>query len=415
MAEQPPVEHAKLNRDEFTTEITVLGIRVPIKEVQRWTKDPKIGKYLLRLPQIRPVQADPTEPKVYKIICFKPGTKKEDLPDRVKQHGVVEHVIERRYEHMSTEEVLRKLLPAELEVPSSFETAGHIAHFNLKDSHMPYKKVIGQVVLDKNPAIKLVVTKVANLSNEFRTMNLDVMACAEGCDPTNFITTVKENGMQFKLDYSNVYWNSRLSTMRQGLLNDLTPATSVVVDMCCGIGAFVIMAAKRIGCRVYANDLNPESTKWCAENMKLNKVPSELMTVSTEDGRDFVKRLAREGVFDDKMDFHFYMNLPSIAITFLDVFVGLLKGHEGAAEKARFLVHCHCFAREDPPNDELYTAADRAMENKEGIKVDRRLVSINEVRDVAPNKRMYCFEFAVPKEILLATRPDEEPPAKRQK
>ncbi|EEQ97705.1 conserved hypothetical protein [Perkinsus marinus ATCC 50983] len=402
----------ELNREDFTTHIEVPAIRVPAREVQKWTKDPEVAKCLLRLPQIRPVQSDKDDPKNNKIICFKADA---DLPKKVRNFGVISHEIVRGYAQMSTEEILRKVLPANLEVPSSFESIGHIAHFNLKDSHLPYKKIIGEVILDKNPAIKLVVTKVANLHNEFRTMELEVMACADGCDPTDFITTVKENGMQFKMDFSKVYWNSRLSTMRQGLLEDLNSSNSVVVDMCCGIGAFVIMAAKKIGCKVYANDLNPESTKWCLENAKLNKVPSGLMTISTEDGREFVKRLVSEGVFDEKKDFHFYMNLPSIAITFLDVFVGLFRGHEEAAEKARLLVHCHCFAREEPPNEELYAAADKAMENKEGWKIDRKLVSINEVRDVAPNKRMYCFEFAVPKEILMASKPEEEPASKKQK
>ena len=44
--------------------------------------------------------------------------------------------------------ILRELLPAEVEVPSSFETVGHIAHLNLREQHLPYKHVIGQVILD---------------------------------------------------------------------------------------------------------------------------------------------------------------------------------------------------------------------------------------------------------------------------
>ena len=40
---------------------------------------------------------------------------------------------------------LQKLLPAGVEVPTSFECVGHIAHLNLRDEHLPYKYVIGQV------------------------------------------------------------------------------------------------------------------------------------------------------------------------------------------------------------------------------------------------------------------------------
>lgn len=54
----------------------------------------------------------------------------------------------------------QRLLPAGVEVPSSFESVGHIAHFNLRPEVMPYKRLIGQVVLDKNPTLRTVVNKV---------------------------------------------------------------------------------------------------------------------------------------------------------------------------------------------------------------------------------------------------------------
>lgn len=46
------------------------------------------------------------------------------------------------------DEALRSLLPPSLEVCSAFERIGHIAHVNLKDSHLPYKYAIGQILLD---------------------------------------------------------------------------------------------------------------------------------------------------------------------------------------------------------------------------------------------------------------------------
>ena len=55
---------------------------------------------------------------------------------------------------------LQRLLPAGLEVPCSFETVGHIAHLNLRDELLPYKHLVGQVLLDKNPSIRTIVNKV---------------------------------------------------------------------------------------------------------------------------------------------------------------------------------------------------------------------------------------------------------------
>ena len=50
-------------------------------------------------------------------------------------------------------------MPKNVPIPSSFETIGHIAHLNLKDEHLPFKHIIGQVFMDKNPVIKVVILR----------------------------------------------------------------------------------------------------------------------------------------------------------------------------------------------------------------------------------------------------------------
>ena len=39
---------------------------------------------------------------------------------------------------------MQQILPEGWEIPSSFETVGHIAHLNLREEYEPYKEVIGQ-------------------------------------------------------------------------------------------------------------------------------------------------------------------------------------------------------------------------------------------------------------------------------
>ena len=41
--------------------------------------------------------------------------------------------------------ILRAVLPDEVEqIPTAFEMVGHIAHLNLRESQLPYKKLIGR-------------------------------------------------------------------------------------------------------------------------------------------------------------------------------------------------------------------------------------------------------------------------------
>jgi tRNA (guanine37-N1)-methyltransferase len=52
------------------------------------------------------------------------------------------------YSSFTVEEVLKQIFgPLGLEAPTSFETVDHIAHVNLRESHLPYKQLIAQVGL----------------------------------------------------------------------------------------------------------------------------------------------------------------------------------------------------------------------------------------------------------------------------
>lgn len=65
--------------------------------------------------------------------------------------SVTEYDLHLGYEYFNAEQILRKMLPAGVEVPGSFETVGHIAHLNLRDEVAEFKHMIGRVLLDKNP------------------------------------------------------------------------------------------------------------------------------------------------------------------------------------------------------------------------------------------------------------------------
>eukprot|EP00850_Spirogloea_muscicola_P016376 SM000132S26891 [mRNA] locus=s132:280597:283951:- [translate_table: standard] len=198
---------------------------------------------------------------------------------------VVAHDVLLDYSHFSADHILKELLPAGCEVPSSFETIGHVAHLNLRDELLPYKKVIAQVLLEKNPIIRTVVNKIGVIENEFRVPQLEVLAG----DPS-LETEVKQHGAAFRLDYGSVYWNSRLEAEHRRLLSFFKQG-QLVLDMFAGVGPFAIPAALR-GCAVLANDLNPASVRYLRLNAELNRVPNAVACYE-RDARDFMRSTVR--------------------------------------------------------------------------------------------------------------------------
>ena len=137
---------------------------------------------------------------------------------------------------------------------------------NLREEQLPHKRLIGQVLLDKNaPRVRTVVNKLAEITDEYRVFPMEVLAGEE-----SLVTSVRENDATFSLDYRTVYWNSRLEAEHRRVARGLLPADAVVCDMMAGIGPFAVPAAMR-GCRVYANDLNPESARWLRANVDANR------------------------------------------------------------------------------------------------------------------------------------------------
>jgi tRNA (guanine37-N1)-methyltransferase len=79
-----------------------------------------------------------------------------------------------------------------------------------------------------------------------------------------------ESGCRFTFDFTQVYWNSRLHTEHDRLVQLFHP-DDVIADVFAGVGPFTIPAAKR-GCAIFANDLNPSSVKYLLKNVEDNGV-----------------------------------------------------------------------------------------------------------------------------------------------
>ena len=400
------------------------------------------------------------------------------------------HTIVLTYQDWTAEEILgRLLLPEKVkEIPSAFEAVGHLAHVNLRDELLPYKYLVGKVLLDKNsPRIRTVVNKLGSIDNKYRTFGMEVIAGddseKDGKSWSDVI--VKEEGCEYRLDFRKVYWNSRLGGEHRRLVklirrdalmraqkkqeeqeagaensdngeNKLQTTSLVVADLMAGIGPFAIPLTARtnewnvgkedrgntkkknknknqstsktppLPIVVYANDLNPSSYDYLVVNAKRNRCDyitkddsmdangvdnkRKLYAYNT-DARAFCHRLQDKGIFPD----HCIMNLPATALEFLDAFRGFPSG--GKLPR----IHVHCFAPKDTQaaKQEIW----KRVETSLGTSLDETndLVIIHPVRDVAPNKNMYCISFRLPTaasslpRIQLANDGEIEPDSKRRK
>ncbi|XP_044021910.1 tRNA (guanine(37)-N1)-methyltransferase [Siniperca chuatsi] len=417
---RPPPEvrgMISLDKEAFTQTVTVPALRVPTGVLNKVVKSLK--KSTIQRPGVPRVVQDKEESSDFRLVLLdphnvsSPSSFSEAEAEALRSFGVSEELqyyeLRLTYHNLKSEEVLEAVLPQGQDVTSGFSRVGHIAHMNLRDHQLPYKSLIGQVIMDKNPGITCVVNKTNMIDSTYRNFKMEVLAGEE-----NMVAKVKENGVTYEFDFSRVYWNPRLSTEHQRVVQ-LIKRGDTVFDVFAGVGPFAVPAA-RSGASVLANDLNPESYRWLQHNGKLNKVESKVRTFNL-DGRAFIQGPMKQelpALLKGKASVHVVMNLPALALEFLDAFRGLLH-QEPPCDENLPTVHCYGFSKDENPETDVVKRASRSL----GFPLENRC-SVHFVRNVAPNKDMMCVRFTLPKEVLFSsdheqTEPSAEPAPKRQK
>lgn len=379
------------------------------------------------------------------------GTSLEKLSpktlEKIKEYGIKlePYTLQLDYDFWKSDDILQAVLPEEhlQEYPSGFAQAGHVAHLNLKNEFKPYGKLIGQVILDKNPKVETVVDKLDTIDTKFRTFAMEVLA---GRD--DLLVQQSESGCKFVFDFSKVYWNSRLSTEHERLIKRFLPG-QVVADVFAGVGPFAVPAGKK-DVIVLANDLNPESYKYLTQNVKGNHV-ADFVKEFNLDGRQFIrqspslllkwkqeseviekhktfkrrrvdpqsKEVSTEKILETKQVpiprhiSHFVMNLPDSALTFLNEFIGLysqnLEVEKMVSEDPSFtlpIINVHCFEKfspdePEPSMEELHRRVHAKIENIMEMKKPFEEFDFHLVRRVAPTKPMFCVTFELPREVAF--------------
>ncbi|KIW07639.1 hypothetical protein, variant [Verruconis gallopava] len=444
---RPPVNRAmrQLDRAFFQKTVPLAAARIfSNQQISQCRKDLEKSRDLLRHERISPIQLAPGANNTgLKCLLLKPNIKHDDVStwsetlralETSKKVDVIPYELQLNYDSWDYYDIMTSVLPEDEqeEVPSGFSIIGHVAHLNLRSQYLPYKSLIASVLLDKNPQVRTVINKIDDVGaeNPFRTFPYEVLA-----GPNDLNVEVKEEDCLFRFDYAKVYWNPRLHSEHKRLVS-LFSEGEAVCDVMAGVGPFAVPAGrKRVF--VWANDLNPDSYASLEDAIKRNKVSQYVRPFST-DGRRFIVDATRDlyhatkqhkveifskpsrsskeekkllkTLIQPRYFSHYVMNLPASALSFLTSFVGVYR----AADIPQTLdarlpkIHVYCFSTksEDNVEEEKKICAEitglLGREMRPGSSHVEGEVEIVDVRDVAPNKRMFCASFTLPSDVAWA-------------
>ncbi|VWU50797.1 met-10+ like protein, putative [Hepatocystis sp. ex Piliocolobus tephrosceles] len=213
--------------------------------------------------------------ELYKII------KKEKI-------NIKKVILKLGYDNMNTSEILKKIFPHTKEIIHKYEIVGHIAHLNFCEKLVDHKKIISEIILDKNKSIKTVINKKNMLNNIHRTFDIELLAGEH-----NYITELKENNLKIKLNYELIYWSSKLKKERDRIY-DIVENNSIIIDLFAGVGIFSLLLSKK-SCICFSNDINEHAYNYMNINIKANK-KKNIFTYNL-DARKFVEKLIELNIF----------------------------------------------------------------------------------------------------------------------
>ena len=218
------------------------------------------------------------------------------------------------------------------ELISAFDQIGSIIIVRIPDSLISKKKIIGETIMEQVKTTKSVYYQSSPVEGDFRTRNLEILA---GDDKTE--TEYKESGCRFIVDVEKAFFSPRLSTERERISN-LIKDNETIVNMFGGIGMFSILAAKKTPCTVYNLDINPNASKLCEENIRLNKLKGNIISLNG-DAADIINKKLQNSA--DRV----LMLLPERSDEFLDSAILSLKSNG----ILHYYSHIHADKKQDAP------------------------------------------------------------------
>jgi len=260
-----------------------------------------------------------------------------------------------------------KLQPREInELIGSYDVIGDIAIICLPELLMPKGQIVAEAIMQTHSHVRSVFRQASAVSGDFRLRHLELL-----CGEDRVVTLYKEYGCVFKVNLERCYFSPRLSFERMRIAQ-LVRLDETVVNMFAGVGSFSVLMARYGKVRtVYSIDLNPYAVDLMRENIRLNRVQSQVVPILGDSKHVIVERL--KDVADRVV-----MPLPEKAFEYLEYSVMALKPYGGCIHYYDFE---HALKGKDPV--EKVEAKVRARLNDLSFEV--AVTSGRIVRSTGPN------------------------------
>lgn len=238
---------------------------------------------------------------------------------------------------------------------TSFDTLGDIAIIEIRNEIN--EKLVGQAVLDANPAIKTVYKKAGAHEGPFRIMPVKFIAGEK-----KSTTIYREHDVHMRITIDQTYFSPRLSEERRRIAELVKPGETIA-GFFAGVGPFPLVIAKKQKCTIYAVELNPKAYEMMKQNIEMNKLKGEIIPM-LGDVREISQTIPR----CDRV----LMPSPKTGESFL--VPSMLAAKKGA------MMHYYEFA----PDEDRYTDAIKRIE-KAAASLGRK-VKIVKKKVVRPHK-----------------------------
>lgn len=135
----------ELDQKAFTSTFVVPALRIDAMHCNKLRK--ALSRVILKKPRIKDIVSDQSGNNK-KLILLDSEIVANLIVDEQRaieesQGEMVKHELTLTYSHYTADQILAAVLPKGMEITTSFETIGHIAHMNLKECHIPFRKLIG--------------------------------------------------------------------------------------------------------------------------------------------------------------------------------------------------------------------------------------------------------------------------------